>query len=45
MIFTKPDHALCVEPQTGPPDEFNLGARVVEPGTPLIAEMTLAFTR
>jgi aldose 1-epimerase len=45
VIFTKPDHALCVEPQTGPPNEFNLGARVVAPGTALIAEMTVAFTR
>ena len=45
VIFTEPDHALCVEPQTGPPNEFNLGARVIEPGGPLIAEMTLSFTR
>ena len=45
VIFTKPEHALCVEPQTGPPNEFILGARVVEPGTALVAEMSLAFTR
>ncbi len=37
--------AVCVEPQTGPPDGFNLGPQIVEPGTPLIADMTLAFTR
>jgi aldose 1-epimerase len=45
VIFTQPDHALCVEPQTGPPNEFNMKPQVVAPGAPLIAEMTLAFTR
>lgn len=45
VIFTQPDHALCVEPQTGPPNEFNTKPQVVAPGVPLIAEMTLAFTR
>ena len=45
VIFTKPEHALRVEPQTGPPNEFILGARVVEPGTALVVEMSLAFTR
>jgi aldose 1-epimerase len=45
VIFTQPDHALCVEPQTGPPDAFTLAPQVVQPGTPLVAEMTLAFTR
>jgi aldose 1-epimerase len=45
VIFTEPDHALCVEPQTGPPDAFNLAPHIVEPGTPLVAEMTLVFTR
>ena len=34
VIFTKPDHALCVEPQTGPPNEFNHETAVVAPGAP-----------
>ncbi len=45
VIYTHPDHALCVEPQTGPPNEFNMTPRVVEPGAPLVAEMTLAFSQ
>ena len=45
VIFTQPDHALCVEPQTGPPNEFNMKPQVVAPGTPLIAEMRLVFSR
>ncbi len=45
VIFTRPDHSLCVEPQTGPPDEFNSGPQVVVPGNPLTAEMSIAFTR
>jgi aldose 1-epimerase len=36
VVFTEPDHAVCVEPQSGPPDAVNLGPRVVEPGTPLV---------
>jgi len=45
VIFTQPDHALCVEPQTGPPNEFNMKPQVVAPGAPLIAEMRLVFSR
>jgi aldose 1-epimerase len=45
VIYTKPDHASCVEPQTGPPNEFNTKPQVVAPDTPLVAEMTLVFTR
>ncbi len=39
VIFTEPAHAICVEPQTGPPDALNLRPRVVEPGRPLRATM------
>lgn len=40
VLFTEPDHALCAEPQTGPPDAFNLGCgfAVVEPDRPLVGE-------
>jgi len=43
VVYDKPEHALCVEPQTGPPDGFNLAPQVVEPGHPLVATMTLRW--
>jgi aldose 1-epimerase len=44
VVFTEPEHALCVEPQSGPPDAFNLGsAAVVRPGAPLVVHATFAW--
>ena len=44
VVYTAPATALCVEPQTGPPDAPNLGAAfVVEPGRPLTAWMELRW--
>jgi len=40
VIYTVPDDALCVEPQTAPPDALNTDPTVVLPGHPLVAEMT-----
>lgn len=40
VVYTIPDDALCVEPQTAPPDALNTDPTVVLPGRPLIAEMT-----
>ncbi len=42
VVYTEPEHAICVEPQTGPPDAFNMDgpAYVVEPGRPLVAHLT-----
>jgi aldose 1-epimerase len=41
VVFTEPSHAICVEPQTGPPDAVNLGlAAVADPGRPVVAEAT-----
>jgi len=40
VVYTEPAHALCVEPQTAPPDALNQDPTTVEPGTPLTAEMT-----
>jgi aldose 1-epimerase len=42
VIFT-PDHALCVEPQTGPPDGPNLAPEIVQPGEPLSVTMTIRW--
>ncbi|HEV8404057.1 MAG TPA: hypothetical protein VGQ31_13585 [Candidatus Limnocylindrales bacterium] len=40
VVFTEPEDALCVEPQTAPPDALNTAPTVVEPSSPLVAEMT-----
>jgi aldose 1-epimerase len=39
VVYTVPADALCVEPQTAPPDALNTSPTIVEPGRPLIAEM------
>jgi aldose 1-epimerase len=43
VIYTEPDHALCVEPQTAAPDEFNAEPTVVEAGGVLEAWFRLAW--
>lgn len=32
VVYDQPAHATCIEPQTAPPDAFNLGSEVVRPG-------------
>jgi galactose mutarotase-like enzyme len=39
VVYDVPAHAVCVEPQTHPPDALNLGAALVRPGVPLRATM------
>jgi aldose 1-epimerase len=43
VVFDQPSHAVCVEPQTGPPDGLRLTPVVVEPGLPLVAEARFAW--
>ena len=44
VVFTEPAHALCVEPQSGPPDAVNLGrAAIVGRGRSVSAAMTLRW--
>jgi aldose 1-epimerase len=43
VVFDERDDAVCVEPQTHPPDALNLGAALVEPGYPLVATTTFRF--
>ncbi len=43
VVYDEPEHAVCVEPQTGPPDALNLAPRRVEPGAPLVAEARFAW--
>jgi len=40
VVFTEPEHAVCVEPQSGPPDELNLAQHVVTPDAPLVVHTT-----
>jgi aldose 1-epimerase len=39
VVYTEPTHAACVEPQSGPPDAFNLRPRILAPGTTLTRTM------
>jgi aldose 1-epimerase len=41
VVYDELAEATCVEPQSGPPDAFNLQQRVLEPGKQLIRTMTL----
>ncbi|HEU5302817.1 MAG TPA: aldose 1-epimerase [Acidimicrobiia bacterium] len=43
VVFTEPAHAVCVEPQSGPPDAFNLDPQVVAPHAPLVVHMTVRW--
>jgi aldose 1-epimerase len=43
VIYDEPAHAVCVEPQSGPPDALRLTPVVVEPGLPLVAEATFRW--
>ena len=45
VVYSQPRHAVCVEPQSGPPDALNGPADVVRPGTPLVHEMRWRWTR
>ena len=42
VIYSEPEHALCVEPQTQAPDAFNTAPAscVIEPGRPLVRHTT-----
>jgi aldose 1-epimerase len=43
VVFDMRDHATCVEPQTGPPDAFNIRPNRLEPGETLTAWFELAI--
>ena len=45
VVYSEPEHALCVEPMTGPPNALNSGATIVRPGHPLSATMTLRWDK
>ena len=43
VVFTERRHAVCLEPQTAPPDALNHEPFVVEPGRPLVAECIMKW--
>lgn len=43
VVYDETPHATCVEPQSGPPDAFNLRPRVLEPGEQLVRTMTITW--
>lgn len=44
VIYDEPAHAICVEPQSGPPDAPNLGlARIVRRYDPLVIDASLQW--
>lgn len=43
VVFTEPPHALCVEPESGAPNDTNRAPFVVRSGSPLVGSMTLAW--
>lgn len=45
VVYSMPAHAVCVEPQSGPPDGPNLAPEVVEPGAPLTHVMRWRWAR
>ena len=40
VVYDQPVHAVCIEPQTDPPDSLNHDPVVVVPGQPLVATTT-----
>jgi aldose 1-epimerase len=43
VVYDHPTDATCVEPQSGPPDAYNLSPHVVSPQRPLIRTMTISW--
>jgi aldose 1-epimerase len=42
VVYDEPEHATCIEPQTGPADAFNIAVRRVEPGDSVSAWYRIA---
>ncbi len=45
VVYTQPAYAVCVEPQSGPPDAANSGPQLVTPGAPLTHTMRWRWER
>lgn len=44
VVFDEPEDAICVEPQSAPPDALNLQPYIVSPGHPLVGDFWLEWT-
>lgn len=44
VIYNERPEAICIEPQTGPPNALNIAPRFVTPENPLRAKMTLSWS-
>ncbi len=45
VVYDEPQHAICVEPQSGPPDGFNIEPLVITPEIPLTRFMRLVVSK
>jgi len=45
VVFTEPEHGLCVEPQSGQPNQSNTDPRVLEPGETFSGSMTFIWEK
>jgi aldose 1-epimerase len=45
VVYDEPAHAVCIEPQSGPPDGFTLAPCTVTPPHPLVHEFTITVRR
>jgi aldose 1-epimerase len=43
VVYSEPEHAICIEPQTGPPDALNIARELVTSESPLVAEARIAW--
>lgn len=43
VVYSEPVHAVCVEPQTGPPNDVNDNPTILGPGESLTVTFTLAW--
>ncbi len=44
VVYDEPQHAICIEPQSGPPDGFNLEPQIITPKSPLSRYMRLVIS-
>ncbi len=45
VVYDQPEHATCIEPQSGPPDAFNIRPDVLEPGQTLSRSFRIGLAR
>lgn len=45
VVYDQPEHATCIEPQSGPPDAFNIRPEVLAPGQTLSRSFRIGLAR